>query len=244
MGGRAGRGGVLAALAGLFVEPAQEDQAVTAVAHADDLAVRRPVVAVAGFRRRCGTTTVARALAAELAARDATGAAVATAAALASGGVPLGTPAAGRLGRAVQRALPTRTRVAGRLCLTLSAVGAEAELVGALRGIAPIVLDVDDPACASVAASLADAIVVVAGPATEPALAPVLAGSLARVGPPPIVVLNRARDADAGWDRHAAVALPESRMGAQLALAGREARGELGRAVARLADLVGEAGTR
>jgi hypothetical protein len=36
--------------------------------------------------------------------------------------------------------------------------------------------------------------------------------------------------------------LPESRMGAQLALGGREPRGELGRAIAELANLCGVAG--
>jgi len=47
--------------------------------------------------------------------------------------------------------------------------------------------------------------------------------------------LNRAvRDAER-WEGRAAAELPESRMGAQLALAGREPRGRLGRAVAELA---------
>ena len=43
------------------------------------------------------------------------------------------------------------------------------------------------------------------------------------------------------WEGRCALRLPETRMGAQLAFAGREARGELGRAVARLADLVAAA---
>jgi hypothetical protein len=41
----------------------------------------------------------------------------------------------------------------------------------------------------------------------------------------------------AGWMALGVQRLPESRMGAQLALGGREARGELGRAIAGLADL-------
>jgi hypothetical protein len=46
------------------------------------------------------------------------------------------------------------------------------------------------------------------------------------------VVLNRAPH-----DQTGAMALPNSPLGAQLALGGREARGELGRAIADLADL-------
>ena len=69
--------------------------------------------------------------------------------------------------------------------------------------------------------------------ASEPALAAVAAECIARVGPAPLIVLNGGRGGE-----HAALALPRSRMGAQLALGGREPRGELGRAVERLADLV------
>jgi hypothetical protein len=55
------------------------------------------------------------------------------------------------------------------------------------------------------------------------------------VGAEPIVVLNRAPHDQAG-----AFALPNSPMGARLALGGREARGALGRAIAELADLCEE----
>jgi hypothetical protein len=229
--------GLLSAVAGFLVEPAepadpvgeQLDQAWTANA--------RPVVAVAGLAPRCGTTTVARALAAELALRDPEGAAIVSAEAIAGGGVPLGTPAAGRLGRAVQRSLPSETRAVGRICLT--ATGADpSALVDAARALAPLVLDVAEPGQAAVAASLADAVVLVGAAAAEPALAAVLAESLRRVGPEPIVVLNRDRDRDERWEGRCAVRLPEARMGARLVLAGREARGELGRGVAKLADLL------
>ncbi len=93
-----------------------------------------------------------------------------------------------------------------------------------------------DPTRTAVAASLCDAVVLVADPACEPSLAAVLAESLRRVGPEPVVALNRDRDGDVRWEGRCALRLPDSRMGAQLALAGREARGELGRAVAELAD--------
>jgi hypothetical protein len=95
----------------------------------------------------------------------------------------------------------------------------------------------------------------VALPGIAPALATVAADCLARLGHQPIVVLNRAGgspdpaappgseptvsaslDSTAGWSARPAHRLPDSRMGAQLALGGREARGELGRAIADLAD--------
>jgi hypothetical protein len=56
---------------------------------------------------------------------------------------------------------------------------------------------------------------------------------VARVGAPPVVVLNRAPH-----DQPGAFGLPNGAMGARLALGGREARGELGRAVGELADLL------
>lgn len=228
--------GLLSSVAGFLVEPIEPaapgeeiDRAWTATA--------RPAIAVAGLAPRCGTTTVARALAAELAVRYPEGAAIVSAEAIAGGGIPLGTPAAGRLGRAVQRALPSQTRAVGRICLT--AVGADhARLVDAAQDLAPLVLDVADSRQTAVAASLVDAVVLVGAPAVEPSLAAVLSQSLCRIGPEPVVVLNRDRDGDDRWEGRCALRLPEARMGGQLALAGREARGELGRAVAKLADLL------
>jgi hypothetical protein len=226
--------GLLDSVAGFLVEPLEpaaerNDQGWTATA--------RPAIAVAGLAPRCGTTTIARALGAELALRDPEGASIVSAEAIAGGGIPLGTPAAGRLGRAVQRSLPSQTRAVGRICLT--AVGHDhARLVDAARDLAPLVLDVADPGQTAVAASLVDAVVVVGAPTVEPSLAAVLADSLSRVGPEPVVVLNRDRDCEERWEGRCALRLPEARMGGQLALAGREARGELGRSVAKLADLL------
>lgn len=234
------RGGLLSAVADFLVEPLEPASPSAAAADLAWTRRARPVVAVAGLAPRCGTTTVARALAAELALRDEGGAAIVSAEAVASGGIPLGTPAAGRLGRAVQRSLPAQTRAVGRVCLTVAGPD-RATFVDAARDLAPLVLDVAEPAEAPVAASLVDAVVLVAGPGSEPSLAAVLADSLGRVGPEPAVVLNRDRDADECWDGRCAVRLPDARMGAQLALAGREARGELGRRVAQLADLVAAA---
>lgn len=231
------KSGLLSAVADFLVEPLESAAPSGAEAELDWTRVARPVVAVAGLAPRCGTTTIARALAAELALRDDGGAAIVSAEVVSGGGIPLGTPAAGRLGRAVQRSLPSQTRAVGRICLT--AAGPDpATLVDAARDLAPLVLDVGDPAHTSVAASLVDAVVLVGAPGTEPSLAAVLAESLCRVGPEPVVVLNRDRDADERWEGRCTLRLPDARMGAQLALAGREARGELGKSVARLADLV------
>lgn len=229
--------GLLGAVAGLLVEPVEPAQSVAGLPDRALTATTRPAIAVAGLAPRCGTTTVARALAVELALRDPEGAAIVTAEAIAGGGIPLGTPAAGRLGRAVQRSLASQTRAVGRICLTAADTD-QARLVDATQGLAPLVLDVADPGQTAAAASLVDAVVIVGAPAVEPALAAVLSDSLARVGPEPVVVLNRDREADERWDGRCAVRLPEARMGGQLALAGREARGEMGRAVARLADLL------
>ena len=80
--------------------------------------------------------------------------------------------------------------------------------------------------------------VVVGTPEVEPSLAAVIAESLARVGPEPVVVLNRRAPGGDAWGE-VAFELPEARMAAHLALAGREPRGDLGRVVAGLADRCG-----
>lgn len=196
----------------------------------------RPAIAVAGLSPRSGVTTVARALGAELAVRDADRAAVVTTAALTGGGIPLGTIAAGRLTRAVVRSLPARARAVGRLCLAEPGTEDQPRLVDAARGLAPLVLDVADASALSVSTSLVDAVVLVGLPSSEPALARVLERSLARVGPEPVVVLNREEDGDERWEAHAGPRLPEARVAAQLALAGRDAPGDFGRAIAALAD--------
>lgn len=242
------RRGLLAAVADFLVEPVDttplEPARVTPIDPARSAPARRsartarPVVAVAGLGPRCGTTTVARALGAELALRDPVGAALVGAHELGGGGLPLGTPAAARLTRALSRALPIGTRTVGRVCLAACGADHAATLTAAASELAPLVLDVGDPSQVAVAASLADAVVVVAVPGAEPALAVVLADSLRRVGPDPLTVLNRDREETERWDGRCLLRLPESRMGAQLALAGREPRGDLGRAIAELADLV------
>lgn len=226
--GRPGRlAAALAAAGAWLLEPAEPAREPPLAAPAP----ARPVIAVFGLARCCGATVVARALAAELATRDDQGAAAVHCEASARG-IPLATPAASRLARRLAELPDADTRAVGRLCLV---GGTQPHLLAdTARHCAPLVLDAGVTAVGGVPAAVADEVVVVAGPSTEPALAGVAAECLARVGHEPIVVRNRSgapRAGDIG-----AHALPDSRMGAQLALGGREPRGELGRAVAELAD--------
>jgi hypothetical protein len=199
----------------------------------------RPVIAVFGLARGCGVTVVSRALAAELAGRDAGGAAAVHCDARAAG-IPLATPPAARLAKALADVPGADTRAVGRLCLV---AGAErAALADTARHLAPLVLDAGSTSLGGAPAALADRAIVVATATSEPALASVAVEFLGRLGRDPVVVLNRAATGDrdeaaSPWDDRAALHLPESRMGAQFALGGRETRGELGRAVAELADL-------
>ena len=190
---------------------------------------QRPVICVFGLARGCGATVVARALAAELATRDPADAA-AVCCEVRAAGIPLATHAAARLAHALEDVPGASPRAVGRLCLV---GGADPlALSRAARQCAPLVIDAGSAALGGVHASVADRTVLVTGQAVEPALARAGAACVARVGPEPIVVLNRAPHDQAG-----ALALPNSPLGARLALGGREARGELGRAIAELADL-------
>ncbi len=230
-----GRRGVvataLAAAQAWFVEPAGP-----VLEDAPPAASLRPVVAVFGLAHGCGATTVARGLAAELAARDAGSAAVSAEGP--PGGIPLAAPAASRLARTLADVPGARTRAVGRLCLV--ECQNQLALADTARHHAPLVLDAGGGELGGVPASLADHVVLVVTAAQEPSLAAVASACLARVGPEPLVVVNRAVEAD-GWAGQASLQLPPSRLGASLALAGREPRGELGRALAALAHLCGEA---
>jgi hypothetical protein len=190
---------------------------------------RHQVVAVVGRARRCGATTVARALAAELAARS-SGAAI-VAGAVGGPALPLGTPAAGRLARAFENA-----RACGRLCLLATTDWERA--AEAARERAPLVLDVRHGEPPGAAAAVADRVVLLGSPRVEPALAAVVAASLARTGPEPVVAVNRARP-EGPWAGRPVVMLPESPAAARIALAGGQAPGAFGTAIGELADLCG-----
>jgi hypothetical protein len=242
--------GALTTVGAWFVEPAEPVPEAPVVVPARP----RAVVAVFGLAPGCGATVVARALAAELAARDASGTA-AVACEARTAGIPLATQAASRLARALEDLPGAATRAVGRLCLIEGAD--QLTLAESSRQVAPLVLDAGSASLGGAPASLADRTVLVASQEVEPALAKVAAECLARVGAESIIVLNRARGEDHVARRESAgdidgepvpapcdprsgesefLGLPDSRLGAQLALGGREARGELGHAVATLAD--------
>jgi hypothetical protein len=227
--------GALAAAGSFLLEPAVP-QPDSPSGTAPDL---RPVVAVFGLARGCGVTVVSRALAVELARRDPAGTAAVHCDARAAG-IPLATHAAARLATQLADVPGANTRAVGRLCLVSGADGAA--LADTARHFAPLVLDAGSASLGGAPAALADRVVVLAKPSTEPALASVAVEYLGRLGCEPIVALNRtptgqADEPASSWDTRAALHLPESRMGAQLALGGRETRGELGRAIAELADM-------
>ena len=189
----------------------------------------RPVVAVVGLRPRCGATTLARALAARLAASDPVGAAVVAGSAELP---PFAPPlrAASRL--AVQ--MGSGARPAGRLCVT------DARDFGALaslwRGVAALVLDVPRDVAPRGPASVANLTVVVAPGDGEPALAELAARSLARGERRPLIVVSRP-DGPERWEGRAVLALPHSLSAARLAAAGWAPRGAFGAAVAELGEL-------
>jgi hypothetical protein len=191
----------------------------------------RPVVAVLALAPRCGTSTVARWLAAALAGRDPDGAAILATSAPRGPGA-LRTPAAARAARALVARAIEPVRASGRLCLVDAS---QSPLSIAATYLAPLVIDVGHGEPADAALSVADHVLLVAAPRVEPALAEVVSQRLASDGPPPTVILNRAVEAD-NWDGRADVVLPESRLAARRAYAGREARGPIGGIVAALAE--------
>jgi hypothetical protein len=217
-----------AAVESFFVEPVTPPPA----ADSAEPLQQRPVVCVFGLARGCGVTVVARALAAELAVRDRAGMAAVCCDARPAG-IPLATHAAARLAQVLEDVPGAEPRAMGRLCLV---GGADPlRLSDTARHHAPLVIDAGSAALGGAPASVADRTVIVTTSAIEPALAHVGAECVARAGPAPTVVLNRAPH-----DQRGALALPNSPMGARLALGGREARGALGGAIADLADLIEE----
>ncbi len=251
----AGRGflaNAAAAVESFFLEDA--GTALAPVSDSVDPLHRRPVIAVFGLARRCGATVIARALAAELAARDPDGTAAVCSDAIAvtipsetAARVPLATHtasrlathAAARLARVLEDLPGVVPGPVGRLCLVGAGGSAglvdTGRLVDTARHHAPVVIDAGSEAVGGAPVSLADRTVIVTTRDIEPALARVASDCVARVGAAPVVVLNRGPH-----DQPGLFALPNSPLGARLALGGREARGELGRAIAELVDLIEE----
>jgi hypothetical protein len=180
---------------------------------------------------------VARALGVELARRARGGAAIVSAAS--RGSAPaLATAPARRLARALP---PEIASAAGRLCLIDDEDPALREL--ATSRPAPLVLDVPHGRAPESAFAMADSALLVASPLIEPALAEVVAATLTRDQHAPAIVLNRVAEDDGAWSaRQVLLEIPEARLGARLALAGRDATPAIARPVAELADwLVREA---
>lgn len=216
-------GGLVAAVAAR-AEAWLLDPAAPRPARVESRLPPRPIVAVVGLGGGCGTTTVARALAAELARRDPADAAVVTAASVPPAAAAIATAGARRLARALG------ARAVGRLAL-LDA-GDPAVLRVTAERSAPAVLDVGHGTPPEAALALCDQALLVASPAVEPALAEVAAQALrAR----PLVVLNRAFDV-AGWRRPPDALVPDSRLAAKLVLAGRDPIGPLAAALREIAD--------
>jgi hypothetical protein len=228
--GRRPSRGLLASAAAAIESFLLEPVAPPAASDAVEPLERRPVVSVFGLAKGCGATVVARALAAELASGDPCGSAAVSSEARPAG-IPLATHAAARLARVLEDVPGAFPRAVGRLCLVGDVD--PLRLSDTARHHAPLVIDAGCDALGGAPASVADRAIIVMKQDHEPALARVGAECVGRVGPSPVVVLNRAPH-----DQPGMFALPNSPMGARLALGGREARGELGRAIAELADLL------
>jgi hypothetical protein len=192
-----------------------------------------PLLGVVGLAHRCGATTVARALAVQLAVAEDRPAVVASQ----ERPRPIALASAASA-RRLAGALPELgdARAVGRICLASCPDPARA--AAATRAVAPAVVEIEPGTPAVDAAPLVDRMVLVASPRLEPALAAALAETIAAVAEPPVIAVNRAPD-HGTWLTRADVLVPDSRIGARLALAGREPGGWLGRSIEQLADLCG-----
>ena len=211
-------------------EPASRPPLTLAPAPAEPLEPPRPVVAVLGLAPGAGGSTVARALAARLAADDPCAAAV-----LVTPDSPRPAPAtaaAARLARALLDRGIDGARAAGRLCVVPGT-----EPLPPIAGLrpAPVVADIAHGAPAEGATALADHVVLVCPPDVEPALAAAVETTLRRAGQYVSLVLNRVIEEPPARLAHALL-VPDSRVAAQLTLACREPRGALAEAAAELAE--------
>lgn len=218
-----------------LLDPAPEREAESARPERPDPS---PVVVVVGLGRRRGASTIARGLAASLASRHRARAAILAGLSSAPRPQPsvLGTLAAIRLARSLRPALGEPVSCCGRLCLV--APGDRPGLAAVARPLAPLVIDVGPTASPRGVASLADAVVLVAAPEVQPALAELTRHSLGHLGPRPVVVLNRSDSPDERWAGSGAIELPYAPAAARLSIAGHEPAGALGAGLRRLAELL------
>ncbi len=215
-----------------LLEPVESGKAPEPV-----MTATKPVVAVAALTPGCGATTVARGVAAELGARH--GGAAAVLGQDPPGLPTLGTPSAARLARAVSHLASDRPRTVGRLCVVAS--DHPTALAAATRYMAPLVVEVPAGEDAGRVVGVADHVLLVCASDAEPALAAVVAGHLARLGPEPLVVVNRVEEGSR-WSERPVLTLADSRAGAAMAVAGREPRGALGATMTELVDRLEAAG--
>ncbi|HEX8051589.1 MAG TPA: hypothetical protein VF517_01250 [Thermoleophilaceae bacterium] len=188
------------------------------------------MVAVLGLAPRAGASTVARAVAARLAAEDPCGAAI-----LVTPDPPrsgLGTAAASRLARTLAERGTEGPRPAGRLCV-VNATEPLAPIVA--QRSATVVADIPHGLPAEGVVALADHVVLVCAPDVEPALAAAVESSLRGSAPAVSLVVNRALEGSPPGLQHA-IAIPESRTAAQLTLACRGPRGPLAEPATELAE--------
>jgi hypothetical protein len=202
----------------------------------------RPVAVVRGLARGCGASTIARVLAGALARGDPVGAAVVMGGP-GGAGPRIAAPAAVRAGRMLTGLGCESVRPAGRVCLA-----ADSELLPAIVASRawPVVIDVAHASHPAEGLGVADVAVLVASPAVEPSLVAAVELSLLAAGHRVEVVANRVepREGDDAGSQHVeaadlvggGIAIPESRLAAQLALACREARGPFAGPIAELAD--------
>jgi hypothetical protein len=211
-------------------DPSVWPERPTAAHGPPDPAPPRPVVAVLGLAPRAGTSTVARAVAARLAAFDPGRAAVLHTSDIPRAGVP--TAAAARLARALAAGGSDAPRATGRLCV----VPADEPLAPlAASRPAPVVADLAHGRPAEGAVVLADHVVLVAPAGVEPALAGAVETSLRAAGASLSMVLARVTG-EPPPELARALVVPESRLAAQLTLGCREPRGVLGAVAAELAE--------
>lgn len=191
-----------------------------------------PVVAVVSAAPRCGASTVARLLAAELATRAEGSALLALPHAVRRTGPP-SRPAI-RLATALAGAV--RVQPCGRLCVApVGVAGPEAlrerlsTVAAAARYLAPVVIDLPPDGSGVAVAGVADRTVVVGRADGEPAL---LAAVASILGPGVVRVVTRGDDPA---DR-ADFAIGESRLAGHAAALGSRAVGSVGADIVSLAD--------
>jgi hypothetical protein len=188
----------------------------------------RPLVAVVGLAPRSGASSLARAVAARLAALDPDGAALLFSADLLRGRFAIA--AARRLTRMLAEAGCEGARATGRLCVVPAG---EPIAPWAATRVAPLVADVRHGTPSEAAVALADHVVLVAPADVEPALAAAVEASLRGGGHSVSLVVSRA---EPPLDLEHALTVPDSRIAAQLGRACRDPRGALAPVATELAE--------